>query len=61
MKNFIKGAKKSKEKKLIKKTEQRTLLEAAAAKWKMVKSVSFPVTVEMSVLNTENKWFIYVT
>lgn len=56
MKNFNKGAKKQTNKK--KDWDERTLLEAAAANWKMTDS--FPVTLGLSVLNTENKWFIYV-
>lgn len=32
----------------------------SAANWNMVEYVSFPVTLELSVLNTENKLSIYV-
>lgn len=34
--------------------------EPSAANWNMVEYVSFPVTLELSVLNTENKLSIYV-
>lgn len=42
------------------KSERRTLFKPSAANWNMVEYVSFPVTLELSVLNTENKLFIYV-
>lgn len=35
-------------------------VKPSAANWNMVEYVSFPVTLELSVLNTENKLFIYV-
>lgn len=35
-------------------------VKPSAANWNMVGYVSFPVTLELSVLNTENKLFIYV-
>lgn len=41
-------------------SEWRTLLKPSAANWNMVEYVSFPVTLELSVLNTENKLSIYV-
>lgn len=42
------------------KSEWRTLFKPSAANWNMVEYVSFPVTLELSVLNTENKLSIYV-
>lgn len=41
-------------------SEWRTLFKPSAANWNMVEYVSFPVTLELSVLNTENKLSIYV-